>query len=181
MSLAAFKAWVLALFLLAQPTAPWSATYEASADTIARAALASPVFGGADGPAKTAAMLVSLGWFEGALKPDAAGDCHERRADGTCKAGATPHSWCMMQVHESNFAALGVTRDQIVGDFDACVDAALRMVRISMGVCRGRPVDDLLGQYASGGGECGGLVQSKHRMRKAFWLLRTRPAPLPEL
>lgn len=76
------SSWVLALMLILQPEAPWKSTYQSSAEAIASAAQKHSVFDGPDGEARTAAWLVSLAYFEGSFKQDAAGDCHEKFDNG---------------------------------------------------------------------------------------------------
>lgn len=166
--------WVLSLLVSMQPKAPWRDTYERTAQAIAKVSIESPLFGGEDGPMRTAAIMSSVAWFESTLKPDAAGDCADRKADGTCKPGGTPRSFCLFQIHESNFSALGVTRAQIQSDVDTCARAAIRMMHASFSVCRDQPVEDRLGQYASGGETCAGLAASRSRIRKGMWLFRSK-------
>lgn len=170
-------AWILNLILTLQPSAPWSETYGRTAEAIARVSEASPVFAGEDGPARTAAMLVALAWFESSFRPDAAGDCDRKQPNGMCAPGGRPRSFCLFQIGESNFAALGVTREQVQTDVDVCADAAIRMVRISFQVCRARPLEDRLGHYASGGSSCDGVAASRNRIRKGMWLFRSTPPP----
>lgn len=156
--------WVLLLMLKGQPApVPWRSTYEGTAEAIARASDASPLFEGEHGPAKTAAVLVATAIAESALKPDAVGD------NGT--------SFCLLQVNQSNFASLGVTRARVQEDVGTCVSAALRLMHGSFRVCRGRPLLERLGHYASGGPTCGGLAASRSRMGRALQLFERHPPP----
>jgi hypothetical protein len=164
----ALSAWILAAMLSAQPEAPWRDTYEATAEVFARVALEAPLFQGADGPRRTASWFVSVAWFEGRFDPQAKGDCRRKDKDGKCLSA--PQSVCMFQIGVSNLAALGTTEPAILNDVEICTRAARRMMQTSMGVCRGRPTDELLGHYASGRGTCGGLAESRHRVTKARWL-----------
>ncbi len=158
--------WVLSLMHALQPSAPWVDGYGETAAEIADAASAAPVYSGPDGVARTAALLTSIAWFEGRFQPDAVGD-----------SGA---SVCMMQIGASNLSTLGVTRASMLEDRATCLRAALRMIRTSFAVCRGRPQSESLGHYASGGKFCGGangqgLAESKHRVDLAMRLVRSHP------
>jgi hypothetical protein len=182
-------AWVLSLLTALAPQAPWTDTYGASARAIARVSLARPLFQGASGPAKTGALLAAVGLFESSLRPDAEGDCTKdgkgvKSVSGRCPPGATPHSWCFFQVNESNFATLGITRAQIQGSVEVCADAAIELAHVSFGICRARPLEDRLAQYAAGKGGCGGpngegLAESRHRVTKGRWLFERFPIPSP--
>lgn len=160
--------WLLAIIVYVQPHAPWSATYEATAASIARVVESEPpLFAGALGRERTAVVLLETAVEEGALRPDAVGD------HGT--------SLCMMQVSSSNLERLGVTREQILTDVETCLRAGLRMMRASMSVCRERPLEERQAQYLAGGGDCEAnevaLRRSRHRMRRAQWLFSHRPPP----
>ena len=145
---------VLRTMLSLQPEAPWKDTYELTSEVIAQMSQDEPLFRGDDGPMRTAAVLVSLGWFEGRFRQDA--------------VNAKEGSYCMFQVNQSNFKALGVTREQIQSNFVVCTRAALEMAKVSGHVCSRRPREEFLGHYASGGDTCGGVRASVNRMRKAF-------------
>lgn len=163
--------WVLAMMIATQPEAPWRATYEATAEAIVAEASSRPLPFPKDAEERTAALLVSTAWFESTFKPDAEGD-HDKLPDGR---KGTPRSFCLFQIGSSNFAALGVTREQILTDVPTCVRAAGAMMRVSFSVCRGRPAEELLGHYASGGASCAGVRESRHRWRKGAWLFAHVP------
>ena len=157
-------AYVLKLMLVAQPAAPWRSSYESTAVAIAEAANAQPLPFADDAAARTAALLVATARFESAFKQDAEGD----------PLRGEPQSFCLLQVGKSNFAQLGVTRELMQHDIKTCVRTGLRMMHISFNVCRSRPIDERLNQYATGGGSC---VQPKHdegghRVRLALWLYK---------
>lgn len=159
-------AWTLAAMVKLQPEAPWRGTYDETAQVISRVAADSPLFTGDDGPRKTAALLVSVAWFESTFKPDALGDKGK--------------SVCLFQIHESNHKSLGVTRDELLTNRETCVRTGRKLMQISFGVCRDRPVEDHLGQYAAGGSTCGGskgegLRESRHRVWRGQWLFRSIP------
>lgn len=164
----------LAMMLKAQPVenVPWKDTYPTTAAAFAKAANSNPLFQGEDGPAKTLSVLVSVATFESALRPDAKGDCDKKDRNGMCLPGARPHSFCAFQIHETNFATLGVTRDQLLTDIDLCTQSALRLMRQSFRLCRGKTDENLLNQYTTGGPVCVKPTKDEgaHRMRKAKWL-----------
>lgn len=173
--------WVLAVMVKAQPVAPWRNTYERSAVSIARAADKYPIFKGEDGPQRTAAWLVALGKFEGALRPDAKGDCDKKDAKGMCMPGEVPHSFCMFQIHESNHKALGVTKDELLSDMDKCAESAAKLVQQSFKICSSAPLDEKLRWYAAGGRTCAenadAVKKSKHRAATGKWLFSNVPLP----
>lgn len=174
-------AYVLSLMLLAVPEPPAAvrATYDATAAAIAEASSDYPLFAGDAGAERTAALIVAVARFESGLQPDAEGDCHEKTAYGTCVKGARPHSFCMLQIHETNLAYLRVTREQLQTDVRACVRAGVTMMRESFRVCARAPLEERLGWYAGGGGSCGASEdakrKSRHRMALARWLLEKLP------
>lgn len=172
-------ALVLAMMLHAEPDAvrsPWRATYDSTAAAIARASVASPLYAGDDGPGRTAAVLVSIAWFESRFDPRAEGD-RPRRADGSLGAAT---SFCAFQINAANLGWLGVTRERLLEDVDACVAAGLRMARVSLRICRAEPPEHALDWYASGGDGCFRPPRDEgaHRMRKAMWLFATTPRAL---
>jgi hypothetical protein len=169
--------WVLGLMLATQPTAPWSDTYAATAEAIADEANAHPLAGG---PAHTAALLVAVAWYESTFKPDASGDCTDGGSSVACSAPrAVPHSFCLMQIHESNLRGLGTTRAEVMTDVRACVRAGLRMITESLRVCRSAPARERLRWYAGGGPVCTATEDAKrksaHRMALTEKLLRDHP------
>jgi hypothetical protein len=178
-SAAVNPAWVRALMTKSEPTPPpWIGTFDSSAAIIASVADELPVYAGDDGPAKTAALLVSIGWFESHFRPDAKGDCDKRDpVTKICVAGSRAHSFCMFQIHETNFASLGVTETQVQTDLRVCARSALRLVRISFRVCAEKPHLDRLDHYAAGGNGCRTPLheEGRHRMRKGDWLFNAIP------
>jgi hypothetical protein len=162
--------WILALMLKAEPSPPWRATYERTASAIAKAAHASPLFEGEHGAEKTAALIVGVAWFESAFKPDAAGDCTDAKgAVLDCrKPGAIPHSFCALQVSETNFKGLGTTREEVQTDIDACIRHGLRLMHQSFAVCRSAPLEERLTWYASGGPTCSEREDARRKARHRF-------------
>jgi len=176
--------WVLALMLRAEHAperSPYRPTYEETAAAIAKAASALPLFSGPKGAEKTAAFLVSVAWHESNFRQDAEGD-HEKLPDG--KKGR-PRSFCAMQIHESNFAAFGVTREAITlgsseqSAISRCIEVGLRLLHVSFAVCREKPIEGRLDHYATGGSGCRKPLKDEgaHRVRKALRLFKEVPPP----
>lgn len=177
-------AYVLAMMLALEPSSPWRESFEDTAAAIAREAHRSPLPG--LGEQRTAALLVSLAWFESTFRPDAEGDCLGRDGvvveslSGRCPPGSRPRSFGLYQVHESNFAALRITKADVVRA-DTATPIALRLVAASFRACAGRPIEERLSQYAGGGGTCPkGLDarrKSAHRVERAVSLHRLTRMP----
>lgn len=169
-------AWVRALMTKSEPRAPWAHTYDASSAIIAAVSDEMPVYAGEDGAAKTAALLVSIGWFESHFRPDAKGDCDQiHPVTRMCVPGSRAHSFCMFQVHETNFASLGVTETEVQSSFLVCARSALRLVRNSFRTCASHPHENRLDQYTTGGRGCQSPrhEEGRHRIRKAEWLFES--------
>ena len=158
--------WILFLMLLLEPKSPHRATFDATAAAIAKVAADSPLFAGPLGADRTAALMVSVAWFESRFQPDAVGD--------------GKHSYCAFQINDSNFKALGVTKDDLQRDVLACARAAREMMRRSIQACAQRGGDDILNHYAVGGDGCADSEKGRHRVRKARWLLANHPRPKDE-
>lgn len=166
-------AWVRTLMMKSEPRAPWIDTYQASAEVIAAVSDELPVYAGEEGPEKTAALLVSIGWFESHFRPDAKGDCDQvHPVTRMCVTGSRAHSFCMFQIHETNFASLKVTEAEVQGDLRICTRSALRLVRNSFRTCASKPHENRLDQYTTGGSGCLSPRhdEGRHRIRKADWL-----------
>ena len=150
--------WILTLMLALVPGSPYEGTFAATAAAIDQAAHEAPLYPGEDGPARTAAQLVALAWFESRFDPKAVGD--------------HGNSLGLFQVGVSNLASLGIERDDLF-DPKKAADAALRMIRTSFVVCRVRPKEERLAHYAAGGPDCSkGGNESRHRTALAARLLR---------
>jgi hypothetical protein len=177
------SAFVLSLMVLAvpTPTPDHRATFDTTAEAIAKASNASPLFEGDYGAEKTAALLVALGEFESGLRPAAEGDCEKTKTktDGTCAPGGHATSFCLLQINQSNLKSLGVTREELLENVETCVSTGLRMLRTSFQICRKLPLEDRLRWYASGQDACPGddnadaARKSRHRVRRAMWLFAT--------
>ncbi len=177
MSSAALVKWALKAMLTIQPAAvtPWADTYQDTAEVFAKVAEEQPLFKGDDGVQRTLSWFISTAWFEGRFDPRAKGDCTEKDKAGKCIS--PPQSLCMFQVGVSNLSGLGLTAEEILGSTEVCTRAARKLMKISMGVCKARPMEEWLGHYASGGGTCAGLKESRHRVTKAKWVFANVKTP----
>lgn len=170
-------AFVLDMMVKAQPPAgvPWRDTYATTAEAIATAANANPLFAGDEGPARTAAVMVGVAQMESSFDPKAKGDgCLERDENKKCVKRGEPQSLCAFQVGRSNFAVLGTNEEEILGDVFVCTRVALRLMHASFKICSGaewKPIDRL-NQYTTGGGVCVRPLhdEGEHRMRRGMWL-----------
>jgi len=157
-------AWILSLMQLLVPHAPYADTFPQTAAAIDQVAHESPLYDDDDGIVRTAAELVSLAFHESRFDPRAVDK------EGT--------SLGLAQVDVSNLANLGLERREQLFDPLTNLRAALRLMKISHRLCRFRPLEDALANYASGGGTCAvpeGLVASRRRMRLALKLLKKHP------
>lgn len=197
MTHAQLVAWILAAMTTKEPNAAWKASYATTAEAFAVVAEDSPLFGGDDGVKRTAALELAVTWFESTFAPDAVGDktCVEYAWHGPvlgyawgfpyyatgCARRGEARSFCLFQVGESNFAFLGVTRDQIMADRETCARAGVTMLRVSMEICKGRSSSDVLAHYAAGGATCpqeGAAVRdSRNRMGLAAQFFARPDAP----
>jgi hypothetical protein len=138
--------------------------YAAIARSIAQVALdpnEEPVFGGELGRVRTAALLLSISYFESGWRNDV-----DLGLGGRAR-GDAGRSWCLMQVMVGNGrTAEGWTGLDLVASRERCMRAGLHLVRRSTQACRGRPVDQWLNAYASGRCEAG-VPESRARMSKA--------------
>jgi len=135
--------------LMLQPNAPWKNTYENTALVIGRQATNHPLFTGEDAAKKTAALLVSLAWFESRFDPKAIGD------------------------HGKAFGLYQQQGKGKIEDAETATKIAIEQIKFSFKVCRENEVIERLGWYAAGGPNCDyGLRESRHRMLKAFWLVK---------
>jgi len=102
---------------------------------------------------------------------------HESRFD-THAVDKTKQSFGLAQIDASNLANLGLSHKEELFDAETNLRAALKLMKISHRLCRGRPREDGLANYASGGGGCSvpeGLVDSRRRMKLAAALLAKHP------
>lgn len=150
-------AWIVGMMTALEPSAPWRATYERTAEAIARVAESDPLFEGGDA-ARTAALLVAVAWHESRLKPDA------RSANG---------QWlCLYQVDKRQVKSAA----RVLADPEECTRAAMTILRASLKRCAKSPTDDRLAFFMSGACDKG-LPQSRYRMFLAKKLLKDHPLP----
>lgn len=185
-------AWIVAAMNKLEPSAPHRGTYERTASAIAVAAEREPIPG--QDPEQTAAIIVGVMWYESRFKQDAKGDC---TAPSMVLVGwsrpmvvvpcttkdAVPHSFCAMQINETNFAGHGTTQREVLTDIDRCVTVGLRILRESFRVCAAAPLPERLRHYAGGGPTCPSgkdpVAKSKHRMNLATRVYSARAASEP--
>lgn len=177
-AVASLTAWVLASMISAQPSAPWRESYETTAAVLAQVATDAPLFGGREGARRTASWFVSVAWFESRFDPRAQGDCRRKDPQGRCLSD--PQSLCLFQIGVSNLPSLKKSPSDLLESVETCTRVARQLMQISLGVCRGRALEEGLGHYASGGASCGGLRESRHRVNKARWLFDHIPAEKSE-
>jgi hypothetical protein len=163
--------WILSLMHLLVPQAPaYADTFPATAAAIDKVAHEDPLYDDDDGVVRTAVELVSLAFHESRFDPKAI-------AKDKSSLGLT-------QIDVSNLASLGLARKEELYDPETNLRAALKLMRISHRLCRHRPPEDSLANYASGGGTCSvpeGLVASRRRMKLAAALLRKYPPQWVEM
>lgn len=172
--------WATRVMAALAPDAPWADAYALTAESLVKVAEESPLYARQeDGVRRTLAQDLGIAFYESTFKPNAEGDCRPEDSTKTklCKPGARGRSVCLFQVHESNHKALGVTREELLTSVEVCARAAHTMMRASFAVCRSRPLEERLSQYAYGGSTCGGpknegVLESRHRMGKALWIFR---------
>ncbi len=159
-------AWILSLMQLLVPHAPYADTFPATAAAIERVAHESPLYDDDDADAivKTVTELVSLTFHESRFDPRA--------------VDKTKQSFGLAQIDVSNLTNLGLTSKEELFDAETNLSAAIALMKISHRLCRARPREDALANYASGGGTCAvpeGLVASRRRMKLAAALLAKHP------
>jgi membrane-bound lytic murein transglycosylase MltF len=156
--------WLLSLMQLLVPQAPYADTFPATAAAIDKVAHEAPLYDDDDGVVRTAVELVALAFHESHFDPRA-----------VAKDGS---SVGLAQIDVSNLANLGLAKREQLFDVETNLRAALKLMRISHRICRRRPPEDRLANYASGGATCDvpeGLVASRRRMKLATALLRAHP------
>jgi hypothetical protein len=150
-----------------------------------------PLFTGANGRARSAAVVMSVMFLEGGFRRDV------DLGLGKFGLGDLGESYCLMQIRvgkgrtatwnkalnrfarwndpESDLVQ-GWTGPDLVQDRKRCIEAGYRIIRSSFAACRSLPVSDWLRAYASGSCEDGSIA-SKARMNVALnWFNRNRPS-----
>ena len=157
-------AWILSLMQLLVPHAPYVDTFPATAAAIEKVAHEAPLYDDDDGVVRTVAELVALSYCESHFDPRA--------------VDKTKTSFGLTQIDASNLKNLGLKSHEQLFDAETNLRAAIALMKISHRLCRWRPREDALANYASGGGTCAvpeGLVASRRRMKLAAALLRRHP------
>jgi hypothetical protein len=150
-------AWVVGLLAALEPTAPWSNTYEKTAEAIARVSESEPLFPVDDrGEERTATLLVAIAWYESRLKPSA------RSKNGRW--------YCLYQLDKSYLP----DADKALSDQEMCTRAAVKILRKSLEMCKTRMPDERLAAFMSGQCDRGG-PESRYRMFLAKKLLKEHP------
>lgn len=150
------------------------ARYEEFAEDVAKVAYdpeEAPLFSGKNARANTAAVLMSVAFYESGFRRDVdLGVGPQSRGDG----GRSCTSF------QFNIGTTGKTREgwtckEMYADRTLAVRAALAMIRMSMSSCRSLPSEDRLSMYTSG--HCQeNQVQSRLRVTTARkWLQRWAP------
>ena len=171
-------AWCLALMNTMVPSAPWIVEYPREAESFVTAAERDPLFKGPRGIEKTVDYELSVAWFESHFKPGAKGD--GGASLGIFQAAPDTAKPYLGQARAKR-AAFGDVFDpwntarEDLFDVEASPGLAIRLMRVSFGICRDRPQSERLGWYAAGGEGCRGLVESRHRVNKAQWLALVHP------
>ena len=150
------------------PHAPYADTFPATAAAIDKVAHEAPLYDGEDAVVETAVDLVALAYYESRFDPKA--------------VDKKKTSYGLTQIDGSNLKSLGLTKEELF-DPETNLRAALKLMRISYRLCRYRPHDERLANYASGGPTCSvpeGLVESRRRLKLAAALLRKHPVKWTE-
>ena len=151
--------WVVSLLAALEPGAPWSDTYEKTAEAIVRVAESDPLYAVEDrGEERTASLLVALAWYESRLKPNA-----------KSKNGQW---YCLYQIHKSYLNE----PDKALNDPEVCTRAAMKIPKRSVQTCTKRAPDERLAIFMSGVCDRGG-AESRSRMYLAKKLLKEHPVP----
>jgi hypothetical protein len=149
--------WVVSLMVALEPSAPWRATFEKSAEAIARVSESEPLFD-EKGEQRTAALLVAVAWYESRLKPNA------KSSNG---------QWlCLFQVDKRHLP----DPQKALDDPEVCARAAIKIIKGSLAKCSAKPLEDRLAVFMSGSCEKG-IPESRYRMFLANKLLRDHPFP----
>jgi len=145
--------------------------YESIARDVAEVALdpnEAPLFGGPQGRAQTALVLMSIANFEsGGFRRDV------DLGMGPRGRGDSGRSWCLMQINVGE----GKTTErwtgrELVEDRRRCFRAGLERIRQSFALCEGMPLLDRLSGYTRGRCEANDET-SRHRLQPAMtWWTR---------
>jgi hypothetical protein len=135
---------------------------------------AQPLFTGADGALKDAALMSSLAWIEGGNVPGAVGDCLGMGpGDPKCTA-KDARSWCVFQIHllPGNRTIEGWTGPELAASAQKCIAVARRLVKASITSAENKDGKCPLCVYARGHWTPEGQRLSDFRMGLAKKLLK---------
>lgn len=170
--------WCLALLNMLVPVASWTDEYPREAESFVTSAERDPLFKGKRGVEETVDYLVSVAWFESHFKPSAKGDAGASLGLLQIAPGTAQPYLGQVRAKRAAFGDIfdpwNTVRDDLF-DVEASPSIAIKLMRVSFGICRDRPREDRLGWYAAGGAGCRGLVESRHRVAKAQWLAQAYP------
>jgi hypothetical protein len=162
----------------AETTQERTARYEAIAADLAAVVFdpgVRPVYGGPEGRARTATLVLALAYMESGFAPDVdQGPCYRgppgSKLHGRCDGGL---SACLLQIRlGAGTTREGWTQQDLFADRRKCFTAGLRLVRQSTRAAQraGLGEDDLLRVYASGS-VSRGAKESKVRLALARKLI----------
>lgn len=187
MSYEALAAWLLSVMLSAvtpgksrypieavELPAQAMERYEGIAAAISRVSLdprERPLYPGALGRARTAALLLTLSYHESSWRRDV-----DYGLGNLAHGGGRYH--CILQVAVDGTTQEGWNETDLVSDRELCVRAALHILQRSRGGCRSRGPDAWLRLYASGDCTRGGKAIDKRLKTLRSWLAE-HPLPKP--
>jgi len=181
-------AWLLSIMLSAAPpgrsrhpaeavetAAQGKARYGAIARAIATVSLdpkEASLYGGPDGRAKTAALLLAISYHESHWRR------HVDLGLGSRALGGGRY-WCMMQIAvDRGKTPEGWTGRQLVQSRDKCFRRGLHILQRGQRYCRNRGGTSFINHYASGYCDRGGKAVARRVRTQRRWL-RERPLPKP--
>lgn len=190
MTVEALAAWLVAIMVATVPPGGWRskaqaretaeqgrARYEAIAQAIAKVSLdreEAPLFDGADGRARTAALLLAISLHESHWRRDV--DLGLGRYGP--RGGRRYH--CLMQIAiDRGKTAEGWTATQLVQSRERCLRAGLHILQRGRRFCDRAGPRAFLNHYASG--YCNrGRQQARSRWDSYHTFLRKHPLPKPK-
>jgi hypothetical protein len=149
--------WVVGLMAALEPASPWRATFEKTAEAIARVSESEPLFED-HGEERTAALLVAVAWYESRLKPNA------KSSNGQW--------YCLYQVDKRWLP----DPQKALDNPEVCTRAAVKIIKASLAKCSARPLEERLAVFVSGSCDRG-VADSRYRMFLANKLLKEHPFP----
>lgn len=174
--------WALAFMMTVAPPGPWRgeprdetvARYKQIAEdavAVAYDPTSEALFGGTDGRARTAALMLAVAFHESGFRRDV------DLGIGPRARGDSGQSWCLMQIMVGGGRTIeGWTGHDLVHNRRHCFASGLGAIRRSFIACRNNSRYELLNAYTSG--SCSrGASQSRDRMTSAFQWVARHPVP----